>query len=100
MPTRNINLTEHFDAFVATQVSEGKYSNASEVMRAGLQLLEQRSAEEAQKLALLKRLAEGGLEQLDQGQGIVFKDFDALEKHIHALGRRGITMTKKKARGA
>ena len=36
MPTRNVNLTDHYDQFVEGQVSAGRYQNASEVMRAGL----------------------------------------------------------------
>jgi antitoxin ParD1/3/4 len=36
MPTRNINLTEHSDRFVNEQVEAGRYKNASEVFRAGL----------------------------------------------------------------
>jgi antitoxin ParD1/3/4 len=39
MPTRNINLTEHFDDFVERQVSSGRYSNASEIDREALRLL-------------------------------------------------------------
>jgi len=40
MPTRNINLTDHFDRFVQRQIDIGQYKNASEVLRAGLRLLE------------------------------------------------------------
>ena len=34
MPTRNVNLTEHFDRFIETGVTSGRFSNASEVVRA------------------------------------------------------------------
>lgn len=100
MPTRNINLTEHYDDFVTTQISAGKFHNASEVMRAGLRLLEQQAQEDAEKLALLRTLAAEGLSQLDQGRGIVLKDFDALQTHIQKLSRRGAAMAKRRARGA
>jgi antitoxin ParD1/3/4 len=52
-----VNLTEHLDRFVEHQVEGGKYRNASEVMRAGLRLLEQQSREDGEKLKLLKSLA-------------------------------------------
>jgi hypothetical protein len=39
MPRRNINLTEHFNDFVERQVSSGRYSNASEIVREALGLL-------------------------------------------------------------
>jgi hypothetical protein len=32
MPTRDIDLTEHFDRFVERQVSSGRCSNASEIV--------------------------------------------------------------------
>ncbi len=45
MPTRNVNLTEHFDRFIETGITSGRFSNASEVVREGLRLLEQREQE-------------------------------------------------------
>jgi antitoxin ParD1/3/4 len=38
MPSKNTSFSigEHFMAFVETQVKEGRYSNASDVMRAAL----------------------------------------------------------------
>lgn len=70
MPTRNITLTDRFDEFITEQISSGRYRNASEVLRAGLRLLEQQSQEEQRKLALLRKLAVEGFDQLDQGKGI------------------------------
>ncbi len=37
----SIPLGDHFDGFIAAQVAAGHYSNASEVMCAGLRLLEE-----------------------------------------------------------
>ena len=70
MPTRNVNLTESFDDFITKEIEAGRYRNASEVMRAGLRLLQQQTAEDAAKLVSLRRLAKAGLDQLDQGRGI------------------------------
>lgn len=50
MPTRNVNLTEHFDRFIESGVTSGRFSNASEVVREGLRLLEQREQEDKAKL--------------------------------------------------
>lgn len=50
MPTRNISLTEHFDTFVERSVTSGSYLNASEVVREGLRLLEQKAQEEKPNL--------------------------------------------------
>ena len=47
MPTRNVVLTEHQDSLVEHLVASGRYQNASEVLREGLRLVEQREAEDA-----------------------------------------------------
>ena len=57
MPTRNVNLTEHFDRFVEAGITSGRFSNASEVVREGLRLLEQREQEDKAKLEWLRATA-------------------------------------------
>ena len=52
----SFSLGEHFADFVETQVARGRYSSASEVVRAGLRLLED---QEAQLAALRSALVEG-----------------------------------------
>ena len=54
----SIALGEHFAAFVEEQVTQGRYGNASEVVRAGLRLLEEREA----KLKALRAAIDEGLE--------------------------------------
>jgi len=54
----SITLGEHFATFIKEQVSEGRYGNASEVIRAGLRLLEEREA----KLEALRRAIKEGVE--------------------------------------
>ena len=52
----SFSIGEHFMGFVDAQVKEGRYSNASDVMRAALRLLEER---EAKLTALRAALVEG-----------------------------------------
>jgi antitoxin ParD1/3/4 len=52
----SIALGDHFVSFIDTQVAEGRYSSASDVVRAGLRLLE---AEEAKLTALRAALIAG-----------------------------------------
>ena len=62
----SITLGNHFDDFVKSRISAGRYKNASEVIRAGLRLLE----EEENKVAALKQAIQEGIDS-----GIV-EDFD------------------------
>src|SRR5262245_44213912 len=100
MPTRNVNLTDHFNRFVEAELSAGRYRNASEVMRAGLRLLEQQTREEREKLTLLRSLAAEAMEQLDQGQGIEVNSERELNRFIGRLGRRAGESAKRRRNGA
>jgi antitoxin ParD1/3/4 len=82
MPTRNINLTEHFDHFVQRQVSSGRYSNASEIVREALRLLEEQEEERRAKLKALRQAAKQGFDEIDQGKGIVLKGRKAIKQFI------------------
>lgn len=88
MPTRNINLTEHYDQFVEEQVEAGKYKNASEVLLAGLRLLEQQTPSVEEKVALLRKLATDGFRSLDQGRGLNVSSEGSLRKAISKIGQR------------
>ncbi len=56
MKNTSISLGNYFDQFVHTQVSAGRYKNVSEVIRAGLRLLEN---EESKVMALKNAIQEG-----------------------------------------
>ena len=88
MATHNVNLTGHFDQFVLDQVNSGRFKNASEVVRAGLSLLERQKREEEEKLALLRSLASEGFGELDQGRGIAIEGEEELREFIGQIGCR------------
>jgi antitoxin ParD1/3/4 len=85
MPTRNIDLTEHFDRFIETGVASARFSDASEVVRAGLRLLERREQEDNAKLEWLRSAANVGFGQLDRGEGIEFASLDDLDAYIDQI---------------
>jgi antitoxin ParD1/3/4 len=62
MPTRNINLTPEMDRYVADRIESGQYANASEVLRAGLRVLERSEREDELKLAALRAAVLAGEE--------------------------------------
>lgn len=70
----SVSLGNYFEDFVENRISQGRYKNASEVIRAGLRLLE----EEENKVQVLKNAIQEGIES-----GIA-KDFDA-KKQLEAL---------------
>lgn len=85
MPTGNVNLTDHYDLFVEKLVVSGQFSNASEVVRAGLRLLEQQVRENAEKLEMLRSLASQGFGESEQEQTMSPEELDEL---LGRIGRR------------
>ena len=60
MATRNIVMTDHQEQLVSNLVKTGRYQNASEVLREGLRLVEEKEVQLQQKLLELRgALAEG-----------------------------------------
>jgi antitoxin ParD1/3/4 len=91
MPTRNINLTDHFDNFVERQVSSGRYQNASEIVREALRLLESQEEERKAKLKAIRQAAKQGFDELDQGQGVVIESKKALHQFVKKLQAKATT---------
>lgn len=52
----SITLGSHFDEFIAAQIENGRYGSTSDVVRAGLRLLEETEG----KLERLRRLLDEG----------------------------------------
>lgn len=70
----SISLGSYFDEFVQNSLSSGRFKNASEVIRAGLRLLEE---EEAKVVSLKSAIQDG----IDSG---IAQDFNAKE-HLQDL---------------
>lgn len=73
----SISLGNYYDQFVQDRIKEGRFKNVSEVIRAGLRLLEE---EENKITALINAVQEG----IDSG---IAHDFDP-EKHLESLKAR------------
>ncbi len=68
MPTPNVHVTEHFDMFIAAGIKSGQFSSASEVVREGLRLLEQRQQENKAKIRWLCGAAQEGINAMERGE--------------------------------
>jgi antitoxin ParD1/3/4 len=86
MPTRNVNLTEHFDRFIEAGVTSGRFSNASEVVREGLRLLEQRHQEDQAKIEWLRAAAKEGFDDIDRGDYVTLRSGKEIDDFIDRLG--------------
>ena len=71
----SVSLDDHFTAFLTNEVATGRYRSASEVIRAGLRLLEER---ETRMAALRAALTEG--EQSGEAEPFDFEGFIAAKK--------------------
>ncbi len=85
MPTRNVFLTQHFDSFIASGIEKGLYSNASEVVREGLRLLEQREAEDRAKVEWLRGATQEGIDAIERGEYVTLNSPEAIADHLRGL---------------
>lgn len=74
MKTISVALGIYFENFIQSTIAQGRYNNASKVVRAGLRLLE----EQESRIVALKRAIDEGI-----GSGVA-TEFDP-EQHLRAL---------------
>ena len=85
MPTRNVNLTEHFDRFIETGITSGRFSNASEVVREGLRLLEQREQEDKAKIEWLRSAAKEGFDAIERGDYVTLNSEEEIGAFLREI---------------
>ena len=90
MPTRNVVLTDHQASYVELLVSSGRYQNASEVLREGLRLVEQREAEDASRLEALRSAVRVGVADFDLGRFTPFESSEAVGAHLASVASKVI----------
>ncbi|MCP4274023.1 MAG: type II toxin-antitoxin system ParD family antitoxin [Gammaproteobacteria bacterium] len=77
----SISLGEHFNSFIDEQLNSGRFNSTSEVVRAGLRLLEDNES----KLATLRQRLAVGEEQANRGE---FSDY-SLDNFIAEMDAEG-----------
>ncbi len=96
MPTRNVVLTKRQEELIETLVESGHYQNASEGLREGLRLVEQREAEDAGKLKALRAAARLGVNALNRGEFKEFENIEELQAYLNDLSEKVISRTRER----
>jgi len=95
MPTRNVVLTDHQEKLIASLVASGQYQNASEVIREGLRVIEERAQKEAAYLHWLRAEAQVGIDAIERGDYKEFEDVEDLITYLDkATGEIVVDMNK------
>ncbi|ETX04614.1 type II toxin-antitoxin system ParD family antitoxin [Candidatus Entotheonella palauensis] len=77
-------LGKHYEEFVATQVAQGRFNNASEVVRAGLRMLEDYET----RMKELRMLVDQGDEAVADGKVMTYASPEALTEDIVKRGKK------------
>jgi antitoxin ParD1/3/4 len=76
----SVSLGEHFTHFITSSVREGRYSSASDVVRAGLRLLEEHEA----KVKAIRQAIEAGEKSGYPDEAFDFDAFLGRMQEMHA----------------
>jgi antitoxin ParD1/3/4 len=87
MPTLSVDLTDHWDKFVEAGVRSGRFGSASEVIREGLRLLEQREQENLARLEWLRAAARKGFEAFERGDYVTLRSIEEVEQFVEQIDR-------------
>ena len=71
-------------------VTSGRYQNASEVLREGLRLVEQREVEDASRLDALRSAVQVGIDDMKAGRFKTFDCKESLRAHLKLLTAKAI----------
>ena len=97
MPTKNVVVTDRQAKMIDRMVSSGQYQNASEVLREGLRLVEERNREEKAKLRALREAIQVGIDDIEAGRYTTFHSSEELRRHMKSLTDGAIGRHRHKA---
>ena len=90
MPTRNVVLTDRQASLVEHLVASGRYQDASEVLREGLRLVEQREADDGCRLEALRSAVLVGIDDIAAGKLKAFERKEPLRAHLKSITDKAI----------
>ncbi len=91
MPTRSVELTEHFEEFITASVSSGRFGDANQIVGEGLRLLEEREREDDAKLEWLPAAAKEGFDAIDRGDYLTVNSAEELTALIDRIYDEALT---------
>ena len=91
MPTRNVVLTDQQEVFLGRLVASGRYQNASEVLRDGLRLLEDKIRRREEELVSIQKGVMAGIDQIERGELSEGSGEEVIERaFVRAKNKRGL----------
>ena len=88
MPTQNFLVTDQQADLIEALVQSGRYRNASEVVREGLQIFERRETDDNARLAALRAAVDRGTADFQRGDSKEFPDAASLAEHLDGIAAR------------
>ena len=90
--TLNISLTPQLERFINARVASGRYQSASEVVREGLRLLQERDERRQEALEELRQFITVGLEEARRGELLDGEQLmaDLLQRHQERVRKEEI----------
>ena len=92
-----VQLPDDISRRIDSLVESGRFDHADDVLREGLRLVEEKAAGEAAKVEALRKAADRGFADLDQGR-FTNVPVEKLADHIARIGREAISQTRSQAR--
>ena len=86
---RSYSLGDRFEQFIADQVASGRYGNASDVVRAGLRLLEDQEQLRQVTLDTFQAELHKGIDDLANGRFVEAQGDDALKSFFETIKQQG-----------
>lgn len=86
MPIMNVSLPPELAAFVEDEVASGDYGTVSEVVREALRLLRREREQYEQKMAVLRREIQIGMDDIEAGR-ISTQSVDDIAREVLARHR-------------
>jgi antitoxin ParD1/3/4 len=84
----NINLGPQWEAFIDENLKSGRYLSASELVREGLRLLQEKEEVRQARLGELRKEVDKGLDALDHGAFIELNQ-DGMKRHLENVKAKG-----------